>query len=341
MREITIRTNEAGQRLDKFLAKYMDLAPKSFFYKMLRKKNITLNGKKASGQEKLCEGDKVRLFLADETIGKFTGKKTAGHIPPGQRKELDIIYEDRHTIFINKPAGMLSQKAAPGDISLVEHLTSYLLSGGQITEEELNTFHPAVCNRLDRNTTGIVAAGKTLAALQQLTAMFRERTLGKYYLCLVSGQVKGSGHVRGYLSKDTAANRVRISREMKPGHSLIETEFRPLSAGDDATLLEVHLLTGRTHQIRAHMASIGHPVIGDAKYGDRKINESCRAQFGLSSQLLHSAKLCFPRCKGALASLSGRTLTAPLPAVFAKICREKGVSADGYMEFPGTSGINS
>ena len=158
MRELTIRTNEAGQRLDKFLVKYMPLAPKSFFYKMMRKKNITLNGKKASGQERLAEGDTVKLFLSDETIDKFTKTDTALQKSITPVAELDILYEDQNTIFINKPAGMLSQKAAKDDISLVEYVIGYLLESRQITEEELHTFHPSVCNRLDRNTSGIVAA---------------------------------------------------------------------------------------------------------------------------------------------------------------------------------------
>ena len=177
MKELCIGSNEAGQRLDKFLGKYMDQAPKSFLYKMLRKKNITLNGKKALGNEILSAGDTVKLFLSDETVSKFSRSRTQETYKPksrGQGTKLDILYEDEHTIFINKPAGMLSQKAAPGDVSLVEHLIAYLLESGQITEEELRTFRPSVCNRLDRNTSGIVAAGKTLAALQELRAMFRE-----------------------------------------------------------------------------------------------------------------------------------------------------------------------
>ena len=154
MKEITIQKNEAGQRFDKFLAKYMNQAPKSFFYKMLRKKNITLNGKKAAGNEILKLNDTVRLFLSDETIQKFSGtiQQSPGDpdwILAHAGKELSIIYEDESTIFLNKPAGMLSQKAKPDDISMVEHLIAYLLNSGQISKEELRTFHPSVCNRLD------------------------------------------------------------------------------------------------------------------------------------------------------------------------------------------------
>lgn len=324
MREIIIRTNEAGQRLDKYLSKYMSLAPKSFFYKMLRKKNITLNGKKASGQEKLCAGDTVKLFLSDETIDKFTDQNRPSQKSIAVPVKLDILYEDRNTIFINKPAGMLSQKAAKDDISLVEYVIGYLLESRQITEEELRTFHPAVCNRLDRNTSGIVAAGKTLAALQELSAMFRERSLKKYYLCLVAGEVSKGGHITGFLTKDTKSNRVSFSKERTAAEaSAIETEYRPLCTGEGVTLLEVHLITGKTHQIRAHMASQGHPIIGDYKYGSRKINDSYRARYGLTSQLLHSVRLCIPECSGALADLSEKVITAPVPELFRKICEDK------------------
>lgn len=331
MKELCIRANEAGQRLDKFLGKYMDQAPKGFLYKMLRKKNITLNGKKASGSEMLSEGDVVRLFLAEETIGKFSRIQKAPVQSSEGRKsaKLDIIYEDKHTLFINKPVGMLSQKAKPEDVSLVEHLTAYLLSSGQIKEEELRTFRPSVCNRLDRNTSGIVAAGKTLAALQELTEMFRERTLKKYYLCLVKGTVTEKKRISGYLVKNEKTNTVSIQSEKSGGASLIETEYRPLAFGGDFTLLEVHLITGKTHQIRAHLASQGHPIAGDTKYGDRAVNERLKKEYGLKSQLLHSARLCMPECAGALAPLSGKVITAPVPVLFDKICRGIGLSQQG------------
>ena len=326
MKEIRIGENESGQRLDKFLLKYMSRAPKSFIYKMLRKKNITLNGKKAQGNEQLRQGDAVKLFLSDDTIGKFSETRAAGYA----ETELDILYEDKHTIFINKPAGMLSQKAAAEDVSLVEHLIAYLLKTGQISEEALATFRPSVCNRLDRNTSGIVAAGKSLAALQQLSAMFRERSLKKYYLCLVHGRVTEARRISGFLSKDERTNRVRVQRagerrSPQKEEARIETEYRPLRSGDGVTLLEVHLITGKTHQIRAHLAAEGHPIIGDYKYGMRSVNDSFKKEYGLSTQLLHSCRLCFPECTGALSELSGREITAPVPDLFRRICREKGV----------------
>ena len=175
MKETIIKENESGQRLDKYLKKYLPQAPGSFIYKMLRKKNITLNGKKAAGQEKLNTGDSIKFFLAEETIDKFTGNAAASESYP-VKKDLEIIYEDDNILLINKPAGMLSQKAKKEDVSLVEYVIGYLLSNGSVTKEELLTFHPGICNRLDRNTSGMVVAGKSLAGLQIMGEAFKERT---------------------------------------------------------------------------------------------------------------------------------------------------------------------
>ena len=198
MKELIIKENEAGQRFDKYLAKVLKEAPKSFFYKMLRKKNITLNGKKATGNEKLLEGDTVKFFLSDETFEKFAGNTQV----PRAYCRLDVVYEDKDIIIINKPAGMLSQPADDGQPSLVEYVTGYLLKKGELTEEQLKTFRPSVCNRLDRNTSGLVCAGKSLAGLQFLSGIFHDRSLHKYYLCLVKGRLEKGEHIKGYLHKN-------------------------------------------------------------------------------------------------------------------------------------------
>ena len=163
MKEFQITENEAGQRFDKYLAKLLRNAPKSFFYKMLRKKNITLNGRKATGNEKLNTGDQIRLFLSDETFSKFSQQEQTARAVT----DLDIIYEDTDILLINKPAGMLSQPDDTKEPSMVEYLIGYLLQNGSLTEENLRTFHPSVCNRLDKNTSGVIAAGKSLAGLQE------------------------------------------------------------------------------------------------------------------------------------------------------------------------------
>lgn len=318
MQEIHVTEKEAGQRLDKLLARFLNEAPKSFLYKMLRKKNITLNDKKASGSERLHSGDVVKCFLSDDTIRTFSGQ-TEKEIPEKGRK-LEILYEDSHILLLNKPVGMLSQKAKAEDVSAVEHLIRYLLDSGQLTKEDLKTFRPSVCNRLDRNTSGILAAGKSIAGLQELSRFFKERTIAKYYLCLVHGRVKEAASICGYLCKDDRTNHVQIFGDEFSGGARIETKYRPLAFGEDSTLLEVHLITGKAHQIRAHLGAEGHPVIGDYKYGIRKVNDRYQKRFGLKSQLLHACRIRMPESKGVLQSLSGRTFTAPPPVLFQKIC---------------------
>lgn len=327
MKEIIISENEAGQRLDKLLGKYLNEAPKSFFYKMLRKKNIVLNDKKASGNEKLKMGDHVKLYLADDTIQKFSSGYTEKSSLPAlakAKKQLDIIYEDHHILLINKPAGMLSQKAAITDVSAVEYVIQYLLDSGQMTEEGLSTFRPGVCNRLDRNTSGILAAGKTLAGLQEMSRIFKDRSLHKYYRCLVKGSIIEGQHICGYLVKDEKTNRVIVSKHPIKDSVPIETSYQPVSGNDRVTLLEVHLISGRTHQIRAHLASTGHPIIGDYKYGNRNINQYYKEKYGLTSQLLHAYRLEFPQMSGVLKDVSEMCVTAPLPALFTKILEKEG-----------------
>ena len=315
MREIVIEKNEAGQRLDKFLAKYMNEASKSFFYKMMRKKNITLNGKKCEGNEKLADGDVVKLFLAEDTIEKFSSVQ----VQEVKKVDLDILYEDDEIILVNKPAGMLSQKAKETDESLVEYLIDYLLDSGKLTKEDLRSFRPSVCNRLDRNTSGLVAAGCSLAGLQKLSAMFKDRSLHKYYLCVVSGSVKEKKRIEGFLKKDEKSNQVTISQKELPDSAPICTEYEPLMETESYTLLKVTLITGRTHQIRAHLASIGHPIVGDMKYGNQRVNEEAKRQYHIHSQMLHSWKLVFPQMEEPLAHLSGKSFTAPLPGEFQKV----------------------
>ncbi|MFQ6825843.1 MAG: RluA family pseudouridine synthase [Faecalimonas sp.] len=318
MQEIKVTKNEAGQRLDKLLAKYLNEAPKSFFYKMMRKKNIVLNGKKATGNEKLEEGDIVKLFLADETIRKFSSVKIQR-----TKTNLSVIYEDQDVVLINKPVGMLSQKAKESDVSLVEHLISYLLDAGELSEETLKSFRPSICNRLDRNTSGIVVAGKSLPGLQKMGELFKERTLHKYYRCLVQGVIREDQYLKGWLKKDEKTNKVQIlDRPSDPSDQPIETEYHPLWTKEGVTLLEVRLITGKTHQIRAHLASEGHPLIGDYKYGDRKLNDFYQKKYGLKSQLLHAYRLEFPVMEGVCSQLSEKVFIADVPLLFAKICKE-------------------
>ncbi len=310
MKSYTIQENEAGQRLDKYLRKLLADAPGSFIYKMLRKKNIVLNQNKATGSEHLAVSDVVTLFLSDETIEKFT-RKDMDTIEQLQRIPIQpafsVIYEDEDILAMNKPAGMLSQKAKESDISANEHMIAYLLESKALSSEQLHTFRPSVCNRLDRNTSGILLAGKTLRGLQQLSAQLKSRSMEKYYRCLVKGAMVGKKRLKGYLLKDERENAVSIFENGAPNRKYIETEYECIEELGDYTLLEVHLITGRSHQIRAHLASIGHPVIGDPKYGDLTQNRIFEKAAGIQRQLLHAYRVRFS---------DGREIIADLPADF-------------------------
>lgn len=317
MKNIIVSSNEAGQRLDKLLVKYLNKAPKSFIYKMLRKKNITLNGKKAEGSEILSIEDEIKMFLSDETIEKFSEL-----VVTKVKHDIDILYEDNHIIVVNKPAGLLSQKAVKEDVSLVEHVISYMLDEKKITMEELKSFKPSICNRLDRNTSGIVVVGKTLIGLQTMAKIFKDRSIHKYYQCIVKGVVKEKQLIEGYLLKDEKTNKVVIYDKEVEGSSLIQTEYEPITHNGEYTLLSIRLITGKSHQIRAHLQSIGHPIVGDFKYGNRSVNEEFRHKFSLSHQLLHSYLLEFPKMNDALSNLSNKKIIAPVPDYFDRIIKD-------------------
>lgn len=332
MQELKVTANEAGQRLDKLLTKYLNQAGKGFLYKMMRKKNITLNGKKCEGAERLNEGDVIRLFLSDETIDKFSQNASVPSFFPCASNSagavrLDIIYEDSHILIVNKPSGMLSQKAKESDISLNEHILNHLIRSGRLTEEQLRTFKPSICNRLDRNTSGLVTAGVSLAGLQVMNRVFKDRSIHKYYQCLVKGEVKERQLITGFLKKDEASNRVEIHSEQAEDSIPIMTEYVPLRSNGKMTLLQVTLITGRSHQIRAHLASIGHPILGDFKYGDRKVNERVRSNYKITSQMLHSFRLVMPKeLPKPLDHLSGKEFLAPLPEPFLRVMRGEGLT---------------
>lgn len=315
MREIKITEKEKGKRLDKLLMKYLNQAPKSFVYKMLRKKNIKLNAKKASGNEKLSVGDLISVYLSEETIEKFREEK----IVEKQKIKLDILYEDQNVLIINKPWGVLSQKSKPDDLSINDQIIPYVLSKGLLTQKELQVVQPSICNRLDRNTTGIILCGITIEGLQTISSMLKDRTIDKYYECIVKGCIRESQSISGYLVKDDKLNKVRISSEKHGQGNKIETFYEPILFHKGFTLLRVKLITGKTHQIRAHLASIGHPLVGDFKYGDRQLNQKVKQQFGLKDQLLHCRKVVFPQNMNMCRELSGKVIEAPLPERFQKI----------------------
>lgn len=374
MQELKIGLNEAGQRFDKFLRKALPEAGSSLIYKQLRKKNITLNGRKAEGGEILRLGDTVQCFFSQETFLKFRGGgiHTGGIKPeteglhsqgsdPQQRfqetveseffrayhnlKGGSVLYEDPHILILSKPAGILTQKARPEDLSLNEWMIGYLLQSGVYTEDDLTTFRPSVCNRLDRNTSGLVLCGKTLAGTQALSLLLREHLLGKFYRTICHGKLLKEQVLEGYLMKDPVNNKVTVlvngeeaaAREEAAGKAPapIRTRYVPLRWTEDYTLLEIELFTGKTHQIRAHLASVGHPLLGDAKYGEKKDNLVTKNVFHLNHHLLHADHVRFPEWESlraryaaltayeeVLKPLSGKTIRAPLPDSFQRAERK-------------------
>ncbi len=327
MREIIIRESESGQKLHKFLQRYLSGAGAGFLYKMLRKKNILLNRKKASGEERLSAGDAVQIYFSEETLRKFSSVMPEKTSMP----EEYIIYEDGQVLFLNKPAGILSQKAAAEDVSMVELMRGYLLAKGELTEESMRIYAPGVLNRLDRNTSGLLLAAKTLSASRELSAALRRRTIKKTYLTLAAGRIKKEEHIRAWLGKDSARNTVKVVNTEEAGTVPIETAYRPVAVSEETgdfpvcTLLEVDLITGRSHQIRAHLAHIGHPVAGDAKYGDRNVNRLFAERFSLRSQFLHAYSLTMPAMPDTFAAISNRTFRAPLPGNYLRILAGCGI----------------
>ncbi|MDE6873180.1 MAG: RluA family pseudouridine synthase [Lachnospiraceae bacterium] len=399
MQEIKVTGREEGGTLIKLLGKYLKDAPASFFYKMLRKKNITLNGKKAEGREHLVQGDVIRLFLSDDTIRQFGGaawlpaedgtRGTAALCVPaeeisareseiparwigrlGQEPEIHvrrnehsgrkpeipawgkehsgretgnsaqrnerpksqpvILYEDEDILLIGKPAGWLTQKAAPGDFSLNEWVVEHMQQEGSITERELSTFRPGVCNRLDRNTSGIVSAGKTLAGLQFLSETFRERTLRKYYTCIVAGKIDRAARMEGYLKKNGQENLVSLLPETVHadiGYGKVSLAYEPLSAAEGFTYLKVELITGKTHQIRAQLAAAGHPILGDVKYTDEAGKFLCR-KYHTKHQCLHAGQIVFGEYEGRFSYLNGKEFTVKEPGEFLRLKERIGFSPE-------------
>jgi 23S rRNA pseudouridine955/2504/2580 synthase len=315
LKELIIDKNESGQRLDRFLKKYLDKAPHSFIQKMLRKKNIKLNGKKVSGDTIIIEGDTIQLYLADETIKKFRKdiKISKTKYTP------DIIYEDENIILINKPLDILSHSAEDLDENIVDSMIYYLYEKGEYNPKLEKTFVPAICNRLDRNTSGIIIGAKNYPALKIINSALRENQINRYYKTVVKGILKEDKIIEGYLIKNRELNKVGISKEEIDDSKKIITKMKVLDYMDKYSLLEIQLITGRTHQIRAHLASIGYPIIGDIKYGDREVNKYFKENFGLNNQMLHAYKLIFNKLDKPLDYLDHKEFIASSNKIYKNI----------------------
>ena len=319
MKEINITQNEENQRLDKFLFKYFNTAPKSFVYKMLRKKRIKHNGKKAEGSEIIKAGDSLQMYLSDETMGAFMEEKAVAKA----ERHFGIVYEDDNIIIVSKPAGLLvhPEKAGEKD-TLIDQVLYYLSQKGQYCPSKESSFTPAVCNRLDRNTGGIVIAGKNLRSVQELNRIIAERKLKKYYVTMVRGEFEEEKELFGYHIKDGVSNSVKVLKKEVPGAKKVYTKVRPLCVKDKFSFLEIDLITGKSHQIRAHLKSMGYGVVGDRKYGDERINRIFREKYGLNNQFLFALSVVFEEEGGPLGYLYGRRFTADLPDIFEAIKRD-------------------
>lgn len=287
MQTITITKNDANQRLDKFLSKRFKNMPSSLMYKYIRKKCIKLNGKRCEISTRLNEGDVLTLYIKDEFFEEASESYDFMKAPA----KLDILYEDEHIVLLNKKPGLIVHPDSTYHFdSLIARLQHYLYDKGEYDPKTENSFAPALVNRIDRNTGGIVIAAKTAEALRVLNQKLKDRELQKLYLCIAVGIFdKKSDTLTAYLEKNEEQNRVYISQKPFEGGKTIKTKYRVIGERNGNSLLEVDLLTGRTHQIRAHLASIGHPLLGDGKYGKNKLNRTS----GYKWQALYSYKLIF------------------------------------------------
>ncbi len=320
MKEMMIGKNEGNQRIDKFLKKYFPKASLGFLYKMLRKKNIKVNNGRVEPQYILKEGDHIQLYFSEDTLASFQEQKEIQEV----NIDFHIVYEDQNILLVNKPAGLLvHEDLKESKNTLTNQVIKYLYDKKEYDPSMEKTFVPASINRIDRNTSGIVIFGKNYESIQNLNEMMRHKDcVKKYYQTIVKGKVEESSELSGFLWKDEKANQVRIVDRNREGAKEIRTKLRPLKDNGAFSMLEVEIITGRSHQIRLHLSSIGYPIIGDGKYGDPNTNRKFREKFGLNSQLLHAYKVVFEKAVGSMQYLEGKKFLCPPSEIFHRIERD-------------------
>lgn len=316
MVKIEITKNEGDQRLDRFLKKYLKNAPLSHIYKMIRK-DIKVNGRRGKIDQMLQEGDELALYVSPDQIDSYRKSQK----PKQMKRQFAIAYEDDTVLIVDKPFGLLTHgDAVEKKNTLVNQVCGYLQEKGEYDPGRERVFVPSPVNRLDRNTTGLVIFGKTSASLQSLNRLIRERNqISKYYLTIAAGTMHDPISLVDRMEKDKRKNIVKVIPEDTGSGKLMETVARPIQSNKGYTLVEVELVTGRTHQIRVHLAQAGFPIIGDSKYGSKRVNQKVKDAFHLNTQLLHAYKLTFHNVPTELQGLAGKTVTADLPKEFHRI----------------------